>query len=133
MQAVLSWNNLVIYNLCFISGLAASACLAGGLYGPVELVWLLPVSGLFFSIIFPTLTAVVSSLHIQNLGIVLGILFTFAGPGGVNGPWLVGIASDFVGLQNGFGLNLVFALLTCAAVFLLLQKMEQKKTRSRKS
>ena len=103
------------------AALAASACVAGALYGPAEVWWLLPGSGLFLSIIFPTVTAEVSSTHSGNLNTILGMLFTFAGLGGILGPWLIGIASDVVGLQMGFSLNLVFGLLTAVSAGWLLR------------
>ena len=54
--------------------------------------------------------------------VLVGLLFTFAGLGGMIGPWLVGIASDLSGeLTFGFGLNLVFGLLTAACAVVLLQ------------
>ena len=47
---------------------------------------------------------------------------TFAGLGGVLGPWLVGVLSNLIGLRLGFGLNLGFGLLTVLAAFALLRK-----------
>jgi fucose permease len=103
------------------ASLAGSACLALGLYAPGGLVILIPASGFFLSIIFPTITAAVSSAQSKNLSTTLGLLFTFAGFGGILGPWLVGVAGDVGGIQFGFSLNLAFCLLTAAAVFVLLR------------
>ena len=104
-----------------LATLAGSACIGISLFGPAQFVYVLPVSGLFFSIIFPTMTASASSVPKDNMNTLLGLLFTFAGLGGVMGPWIIGIASDWGGIQFGFGLNLVFGLFTAAAVFGLLQ------------
>jgi FHS family glucose/mannose:H+ symporter-like MFS transporter len=109
--------------------LAASVCLGLSLFGPAQFVWLLPASGFFFSIIFPTLTASVSSTYQINLNSLLGLLFTFAGFGGLFGPWLIGIASDLGGIKFGFSLNLVYCLLTAAAAFILLRLQSQKAVR----
>lgn len=100
--------------------LAASACVALGLFGPPELAFCFSLSGFFLSIIFPTLTAAVSDAHPAHLNSILGLLFTFAGLGGVLGPWLVGLVSDWGGLSLGFGLNLGFGLLTALAALVLL-------------
>jgi fucose permease len=108
------------------AALGASACLALALFGPLQLSFLVPVSGFFLSIIFPTITAAVSDDHKENMNTVLGLLFTFAGLGGILGPWLIGIASDFGGIKFGFGLNLVLGLLTAAAAFILLQRSKNK-------
>jgi fucose permease len=104
-----------------ITALGASACVALGIFGPPQFSILLPVSGFFLSIIFPTITAAVSDAHKENINTVLGLLFTFAGLGGVVGPWLIGIASDLGGLRFGFGLNLVFGLATATSAVVLLQ------------
>ncbi len=101
--------------------LGACACIAIGLFGPAQLSLLLPGSGFFLSIIFPTITASVSNAHLKNTNSILGLLFTFGGLGGVIGPWLVGIASDLGGIKFGFSLNLVFGLLTATIIFILLR------------
>jgi fucose permease len=104
------------------AALGASACVAIGLFGPAQFSILLPASGFFLSIIFPTITASASNAHKENTNTILGLLFTFAGLGGILGPWLVGIASDLGGgIQFGFSLNLLFGLLTAAAAFSLLK------------
>ncbi len=104
-----------------LAALSASACVALGIFGPSQFSFLLPASGFFLSIIFPTITAAASDAHKENLNTMLGLLFTFAGLGGVVGPWLVGIVSDLGGIRFGFGLNLVFGLLTAATALALLQ------------
>lgn len=104
-----------------VASLAASACVALGLFGPPPLAFFLPFSGFFLSIIFPTITASASDAHPENTNSILGLLFTFAGLGGVLGPWLVGLASDFGGISFGLGLNLIFGLLTAASALALMQ------------
>jgi MFS transporter, FHS family, glucose/mannose:H+ symporter len=104
-----------------ITALCASACVALGIFGPPQFSILLPASGFFLSIIFPTITAAVSDAHKENINTILGLLFTFAGLGGVVGPWLIGIASDLGGIKFGFSLNLAFGLLTATAALVLLQ------------
>jgi MFS transporter, FHS family, glucose/mannose:H+ symporter len=103
-----------------MASLAAVVCIALGVFGPVQLFFFLPLTGLFLSIIFPTVTAAVSDQHTENQGAILGLLFTFAGVGGMVGPWMVGAASDLFGLQLGFGTSLLFAGLMSAALLVLL-------------
>jgi MFS transporter, FHS family, glucose/mannose:H+ symporter len=100
--------------------LAAFASIALGIFGPGELFFFLPLSGLFLSIIFPTVTAAVSDQHTENQGAILGLLFTFAGLGGMAGPWLVGVSADLLGLQLGFSLSLLFCALMIGALVILL-------------
>lgn len=103
-----------------MASLAAVACIALGVFGPLEMFFFLPLSGLFLSIIFPTVTAAVSDQHTENQGAILGLLFTFAGVGGMVGPWVIGAASDLLGLQLGFGTSLLFGGLMSAALLVLL-------------
>ena len=92
------------------ASLGSVACSAIGIFGPPALVFFLPLTGLFYSIIFPTSTAAVSDLHKENVGTILGLLFTFAGVGGMLGPWTIGIVSDQVGIEAGFGLIVIFGI-----------------------
>jgi FHS family glucose/mannose:H+ symporter-like MFS transporter len=110
-----------------IAVLGASACVALAVFGPPQFSIFLPISGFFLSIIFPTITAAVSESHTENLNSILGLLFTFAGLGGILGPWLVGIASDMLGLKIGFAVNLLFGLMTAGAILVLL-RMQRKVT-----
>ncbi|MBN1304923.1 MAG: MFS transporter [Anaerolineales bacterium] len=102
------------------ASLAASVCVALGLFGPDALVFFLPAAGFFLSIIFPTITAAVSDLYGESSSAVLGILFTFAGIGGMIGPWLVGFNSDLFGMKLGFATNLVYGLLTAVSVLVVM-------------
>lgn len=99
--------------------LAALVCIAVGLAGPDSLVFLLPLTGLFFSIILPTAIAYVSKLHKENLGPLLGFLLCFIGVGGMAGPWAVGALNDAAGLRVGLGASAAFCLLITAALFML--------------
>jgi len=83
-------------------------CVVGGLFGSREISFLLPLTGLFLSIMFPTFTAAVSDIQTENANTILGVLYTFAGVGGVIGPWLIGWTSDLFGLQTGFSVIVLF-------------------------
>ncbi|MBK7448978.1 MAG: MFS transporter [Anaerolineales bacterium] len=82
----------------------------------------LPLTGLFFSIIFPTLTAAASDATHENVNTILGVLFTFSGLGGVVGPWLVAWSSQYFGLQVGFIAILLLTVLTSVFIFILNQR-----------
>mgnify|MGYP005836133639 CR=1 FL=1 len=103
----------------FIASAASAACLAAGIYGPAALAFCLPLTGLFFSVIFPTTTAVASELYKENLGAILGVLFTFGGLGGMLGPWLVGVLSDLFTLRAGLASMLGMCALVLAALMAL--------------
>lgn len=99
--------------------MAAILCLITGIFSPPELAIFLPVSGVFFSIIFPTTTAAASKLHQENTGTILGLLFAFGGLGGALGPWAIGVASDWTGIQWGFALAISYCLVAVIALVAL--------------
>jgi fucose permease len=74
-----------------------------GILGPPGLAFLIPLSGLFHSVVFPTVTGEVSSIFKGNTGTALGVFFAFAGIGGMGGSWIIGFFSDLLGTQGGFG------------------------------
>ncbi|CAN5829520.1 sugar MFS transporter [soil metagenome] len=96
-------------------------CILSVLFAPPALAFLLPLSGLFCSVIFPTMTAAVSRLHPQNTGTILGFLFTAAGVGGALGPAAIGVASDLLGIQWGFGLTALFCAGSIVAIGVLMR------------
>jgi FHS family glucose/mannose:H+ symporter-like MFS transporter len=98
-----------------VMALCATICLGLGIFGPGKAYWLLPLTGLFFSIIFPTLTAAVTDRVTENVGTVMGLLFAFCGIGGALGPWLIGVVSSLAEIQAGFAVNLA----TCAAMVVI--------------
>jgi MFS transporter, FHS family, glucose/mannose:H+ symporter len=111
-------RSILIMTLC------ATACLALGMFGSGLSYWLLPLTGLFFSIIFPTLTAAVTDQVTGNVGTVVGLLFAFCGVGGALGPWLIGLISDLAGIQAGFAVNLASSA-AMAVIALVLVRHKQ--------
>ncbi len=105
----------------FFASLGALICISLGLFGPAQYSFFLPLTGFFFSIIFPAITAAVSDTRSENTNTLLGVLFTFAGLGGVFGPWLVGWISSLFDLRTGFSINLVLTALMFVTVTVLLK------------
>jgi fucose permease len=114
-------------SILFMS-IGGSLCIAVGLLGPKETFFLLPMTGFFLSIIFPTITAAVSDTHTENGNTILGVLYTFAGLGGVIGPWFIGWGSDLFGLQIGFSLNIVFMMILIISVAILTKRISNGQT-----
>jgi len=113
----------------FIMSIGGIICVTLGLFGPKETFFLLPITGFFLSIIFPTITAAVSDINTENGNTILGVLFTFAGLGGLIGPWLIGWSSDLFGLQTGFSFNIAFmAILVISVIILLKRRSNGQKT-----
>jgi MFS transporter, FHS family, glucose/mannose:H+ symporter len=100
----------------FIAILSSSMCVLLGIFGNDSLIILLPISGFFMSIVFPTVTAAVTKLHVAKTGTILGILFAFGGLGGALGPWTVGFVSDLAGLKIGLASSLAFSVIALGAL-----------------
>lgn len=105
--------------IMLIASVASIVCLTIGILGSTVLAFFIPLTGLFFSIMFPTTTAAVSSLQLANRGAILGVLFTFGGLGGALGPWLIGTAADRVGIEAAFALTIGFCVVTLGALLML--------------
>jgi len=101
----------------------AGVCIVVALFGPPALAFFLPMSGLFCSIIFPTITAAVARLHPHNTGTILGLLFTAGGLGGALGPAAMGFASDAFGIQWGFGLTALYCFSAMIVIALLSRRV----------
>lgn len=94
-------------------------CLTGGIFGPHGWTWLLPASGLFMSIVFPTIAAAVAAAHPTNVGSIFGLLFTFGGVGGALGPWVIGLVAQAYGLSWGLSTTLGFCAIAVVALAVL--------------
>ena len=104
------------YRSIAIALVTSTTCVALALSGPSWLIMLLPFSGLAMSIVFPTVTAAVSCIHQQSIGSLLGLLFVFAGLGGALGPWIVGVISQWAGLQTGMASLVAFGAVALLAL-----------------
>ena len=114
-----------------VSLLGGGASLLVGILGSDLCVVALPISGLFFSIVFPTVAAHVTGLHKENNGLLLGLLFTFGGVGGAMGPWIVGVVGQKYGLGVGLCSMVGFCVIAFSTVAILLAKQSaQSRARS---
>lgn len=114
-------GSLVVERIGYLRSILGSAgagllCLLAGIFGPPALAICIPICGLFFSIIFPTITAVVSDVNREKTNTILGLLFAAGGIGGALGPWAIGVAGNALGIQLGFGLVVVYCGLVIGCV-----------------
>lgn len=88
--------------LCFAGTVAGGAGVA---------VWLLPLSGLFMSVVYPTLNSKgISCFPKHQHGAVAGVILFFTCAGAAMGPLAMGVVSDLFGHPRyGFMLATVFA------------------------
>jgi MFS transporter, DHA1 family, quinolone resistance protein len=95
------------------------ACFAGSLAGGVEAAaWLLPVSGLFMSVVYPTLNSkAISCFPRHQHGSIAGVVLFFTALAAAIGPLAMGAVSDAAGSPRaGFVLATVFAFLLFAGL-----------------
>lgn len=99
-RRVLIWTSM----LSFFS-------LSAGILAARELAFLIPLTGLFFAVMFPTATADAARTTDAPQEAVFSVLFFCAGLGGMLGPWLVGFSAQFFTIAGGFAVNLIFIVL----------------------
>lgn len=97
-------------------------CFFGSLIGGVEYaVVLLPLSGLFMSVIYPTINSKgISCFPKKQHGSIAGIILFFTAAGAALGPLAMGAVSDLFdhSMRNGYILATVFAGLFFVGAFL---------------
>lgn len=98
------------------------ACFVGSLIGGVRYaVFLLPLSGLFMSVIYPTINSKgISCFPKAQHGSIAGIILFFTAAGAALGPLAMGAVSDLFGhdMKNGFVLATIFAGIFFVGAFL---------------
>jgi DHA1 family quinolone resistance protein-like MFS transporter len=102
-----------------VFGTVIFVCFAGSVAGGVESgAWLLPLSGLFMSMIYPTLNSKgISCFPKAQHGAAAGIILFFTALSAALGPLAMGAISDAGGdPRSGFVLATGFALLLCAGL-----------------
>jgi fucose permease len=110
-----SWRTVLV----LFSG-AILICFAGAIFGGANAaVYLLALSGVFMSVIYPTLNSKgISCFPKAEHGAIAGVLLFFTCLGAALGPLAMGVVSDmFGGLQAGFILATVFAALLFLGLF----------------
>ncbi|OQY36660.1 MAG: hypothetical protein B6229_09610, partial [Spirochaetaceae bacterium 4572_7] len=90
-----------------------------GVYVSKEYSIILPLTGLFLSILFPTMMASASERNPENKGKIFGILFFFAGLGGMLGPWGVGRVAHLYGIKTGMLVPPIFLMILVSTLFII--------------
>jgi fucose permease len=102
-----SWTSVMA-----IFSLAIFICFIGSMIGGLSYgIWLLPLSGLFMSMIYPTLNSKgISCFPKTEHGAVSGVILFFTCVAAAAGPWAMGAVSDIFGhARYGFILATIFA------------------------
>jgi len=104
-----------------VFGLAILLCFAGAVAGGLSYaIWLLPLSGLFMSMIYPTLNSKgISCFPKTEHGAVAGVILFFTCAAAAAGPLAMGAVSDIFGHPKyGFVLATIFSALLFAGLLL---------------
>jgi fucose permease len=112
----LSWSTVLV-----AFGAAIFGCFAGSLYGgTAHAVYLLPLSGLFMSVLYPTLNSKgISCFPRSEHGAVAGVILFFTAFAAAVGPLAMGAVSDALGdIKYGFVLATGFAGLLFAGLLI---------------
>jgi len=112
----LSWSSVLVVFAAAILG-----CFGGSLYGGPDLaVYLLPLSGLFMSVLYPTLNSKgISCFPRSEHGAVAGVILFFTALAAAVGPLAMGAISDALGdIKYGFVLATGFAGLLFAGLLI---------------
>jgi MFS transporter, DHA1 family, quinolone resistance protein len=111
-----SWTSVMA-----LFSLAILICFAGAIAGGLSFaIWLMPLSGLFMSMIYPTLNSKgISCFPKTEHGTVAGVILFFTCTAAAAGPLAMGAVSDLLGHPKyGFVLATFFAALLFAGLLL---------------
>ena len=103
------WTSVMV-----LFSLAILICFAGSIAGGLSYtIWLMPLSGLFMSMIYPTLNSKgISCFPKAEHGAVAGVILFFTCAPPAIGPLAMGVVSDLLGhIKYGFVLATIFAAL----------------------
>lgn len=114
--------------MMIIVGILSIITVALGVFGPRSMTFMLPLTGLFYAIVLPTATAVLSTIIKTNIGVILGLFFCFVGLGGMAGPWLQGVLNDYIGVKLGMLTPAMFSVLMLVCLFLIVKAEKEKKS-----
>lgn len=115
LLSLFNWAAVMV--LC--SGLIALCFILSMSYGRAVAVFLLPLTGLFMSVIYPTLNSKgISCFEKNKHGSVAGVILFFTAAGAAIGPLIMGLVSDAYGgdAVYGFMVATVFAVMLFAGL-----------------
>ncbi|MCG8699971.1 MAG: MFS transporter [Bacteroidales bacterium] len=112
MMAHFNWTVVLV-----ITSLLILVCYLGSFINTTATVILLPLSGLFMSVIYPTINSKgISCFPKSSHGAVAGIILFFTAAGAAIGPLSMGLVSDYFGSNPKIG----FVLATAYAALLFI-------------
>ena len=95
------------------------SCMLLGIFAGKQMLIMIPLSGLFFSIIYPTGMTIVMKSFDRGISTIIGVVMTSASAVNMITNWTIGRANDYFGESIGFGLILLFQIITIVLVVLI--------------
>lgn len=100
-------------------------CVLIGMFAGRQMLVMIPVSGLFFSIIYPTGMTIVMRSFDKGINTIIGVVMTSASAINMITNWSIGRVNDAFGESVGFSLILLFQIITIVLVVIIQkQRME---------
>ena len=109
MLSFLNWQTVILVS----TSLVAFCYIAAMVFGREIAIWALPLSGLFMSVIYPTINSKgISCYPKYQHGAVAGVILFFTAVAAAIGPLVMGVISDnFGGIEYGFYFATALAVL----------------------
>ncbi|ABW19613.1 MFS transporter [Alkaliphilus oremlandii] len=86
-------------------------------------IFLISLSGFFFSIIYPTTFALLLKVFGKEAGKVMGVVITISSGLNMIGNAIIGQMNDIIGLEFGFRLVTVYLLISIILIFILKKRI----------
>lgn len=103
----------------------ALGCLALGIFGGNYFIFMISASGFFFSIVYPTMMALLIKTFNQGINSIISFVITASSLINMMGNWLVGKINDFWGVRVGFYLIPFYMTILLALVILLSRNLSK--------
>ncbi len=99
-------------------------CLGLGIFGGPMFVIMISVSGFFFSIVYPTVMALLIKTFNRGINSILGFVMAVSSIINMLANWMVGKTNDLFGVSVGFYLVLFYMVIVFLLLLLLNKNME---------
>jgi fucose permease len=87
---------------------------------------LISISGLFFSIVFPTTITMITKVFDKNTSYTMGVILTYVSAVNMTFNYIVGIFNDSIGIYNSFALIPIALLLSTVFYFSIFRTTNKK-------
>ena len=118
-------NKFGIKKSMTVSLICATVLFSSGYLLKSEFTVLMSISGLFFSIVFPTTITMITKVFDKNTSYTMGVILTYVSAVNMSFNYIVGIFNDSIGIYNSFAL-IPIALLVSTTFYLSIFRITKK-------